>query len=208
MKRKHGGDSQVENAAPKDVLDGMTEGTQPLSCFTPERVLRHDVWGRTISILGQFQSSDDAKSQQMGIVIIKEKGLELESVVKVVGNSRGGLEPGPLLTALGLGAGVTTKDTSGEPTFTLTLRNNEYGYFSCPRTGEMGGKLTVEVICPATWWHVGKYEKKQVNTYNEWFHCVTGPESQVMLLEETPQLYEELTVPYIAGLPPKKMQWL
>jgi m7GpppX diphosphatase len=72
----------------------------------------------------------------------------------------------------------------------LTMENNEYKYYE---TGSVGGSgtLGVEVINPCTWWHVAKYSTKQV-----------------VLIEESPSDFTDITAPYIDALPPKKLQWL
>jgi m7GpppX diphosphatase len=75
-------------------------------------------------------------------------------------------------------------------TLKMTMENNEYTYYEAHSPGGTG-MLGVEVINPCTWWHVAKYTKKQV-----------------VLIEETPADFTQITAPYVDALPPKKLQWL
>ena len=202
-----------------------------LAGFRVDRVLRHDVWGRTTSLLGHFDRSpagDDAAPQvpdapppPRAIVILKQEPWTLASIASIsngAGSSSADLPPAAsspqslqLLSLL-----------SAPGSLELTMSNDAYSYYktaaaataAAPAEGGGGGggdssssspggpagapvsalqllRAKVELIEPCTWWHVGKYEEKQV-----------------VLLRETPALYARLTLPYIASLPPKKLQWL
>ena len=156
-----------------------------LAGFTVQKVLRHDTWNRQTALLGTF-SADSSESSitnsVKSIVILKQDPFDASSIV-----------PSDSIEVVHQ---TLLEILSAPDSLEIYKENDVFSYHKMSSNLDKTniGNLTnisCEIIDPCSWPDIQKYMNKQKVT-----------------LIETPAMYEQLTLPYIASIPKKRTQWV
>ncbi|KAF8625911.1 hypothetical protein AX17_006637 [Amanita inopinata Kibby_2008] len=158
---------------------------EALNDFSFRKVINEDPVTRSLTLLGTFPSPTNSESQVQAIIRVERTALDVSNA--------------PLFFApenKGLVQRVHLEESTDIVHIVLSLVLFLYSlYHYTWLFGWLGENrerdLKINVICPATDVHVRKYSRQEL-----------------VMVHETPELYNEVVKHYIAAFPPSRTQWV
>lgn len=174
------------NAAAPEAADTTTTPSYDLNKFRLERILNNNTRNKSIALLGNFPHLSDS---DRAIIIFEKQAFQESDVATsatLTGDASNGIEKnGNKLPEKKEGEVVETVPLTKPSYFCSDLKvqtefiNNIYGSYKCTPPADLND-VKATVVYPATDKHVEKYS---IN--------------QKYLIRECPELYKEVTLPYI-----------